>query len=221
MQQGAIDQGAVAPCGGRTEAEGVENWMWEWREWRKVPRGEPCLAGLLLCMDLAAGTNNARPPDSLRARLDAAEAARGGHVDELPLAPLPPQPESPQAVAAKGEGGRAQDVAVENVEEEEEYGPGESTLALMYEDDAEPDVYVGMDLDPANAPVLPMPTKVPPPRRTAQRVGRPESGTTAGPPPHPSLGSIMAWGARHCATSATSASVSSPSSAVGSAATRK
>ena len=37
----------------------------------------------------------------------------------------------------------------------------------------------------------------------------------------PSLGSIMAWGARHCATSATSATVSSPSSVVGSAATRK
>ena len=33
----------------------------------------------------------------------------------------------------------------------------------MYEDDAGPDVYAGMDVDPANAPLLPMPTAVPPP----------------------------------------------------------
>ena len=33
----------------------------------------------------------------------------------------------------------------------------------MYEDDAKPDVYVGMDVDPANAQLLPMPTAVPPP----------------------------------------------------------
>ena len=33
----------------------------------------------------------------------------------------------------------------------------------MYEGDAGPDVYAGMDLDPANAPLLPMPTAVPPP----------------------------------------------------------
>ena len=34
---------------------------------------------------------------------------------------------------------------------------------LLYEDDAGPDVYAGMDVDPANAPLLPMPTAVPPP----------------------------------------------------------
>ena len=41
--------------------------------------------------------------------------------------------------------------------------PGESALALMYQDDARPDVYAGMDVDPANAPLRPMPTAVPPP----------------------------------------------------------
>ena len=51
----------------------------------------------------------------------------------------------------------------ENKADEEEYGPGESALALVYEDDAGPDVYAGMDGDPANAPLLPMPTAVPPP----------------------------------------------------------
>ena len=33
----------------------------------------------------------------------------------------------------------------------------------MYEDDAGPDVYAGMDVDPAHAPLRPMPTAVPPP----------------------------------------------------------
>ena len=47
--------------------------------------------------------------------------------------------------------------------DEEAYGPGTSALPLMYEDDAGPDVYVGMNMDPANAPLLPMPTAVPPP----------------------------------------------------------
>ena len=51
----------------------------------------------------------------------------------------------------------------ENKGDEEAYGPGESALALMYDDDAGPDVYAGMDVDPANAPLLPMPTAVPPP----------------------------------------------------------
>ena len=46
MQEGVMDQGAVAPCGGCTEVEGVEEWMWEWREWRKVAPGEPCPPGL-------------------------------------------------------------------------------------------------------------------------------------------------------------------------------
>ena len=51
----------------------------------------------------------------------------------------------------------------EDEEDEEAYGPGESALALMYEDDAGPDVYAGMDVDPANAPLRPMPTAVLPP----------------------------------------------------------
>ena len=59
--------------------------------------------------------------------------------------------------------------------DEEAYGPGESALALMYEDDAGPDVYAGMDVDPANAPSLPMPTAVPPPS-----LGRAVSSGTAG-----------------------------------------
>ena len=33
----------------------------------------------------------------------------------------------------------------------------------MYEDDAGPDVYAGMDVDPAHAPLRPMPTAMPPP----------------------------------------------------------
>ena len=55
------------------------------------------------------------------------------------------------------------DMAVEDVEEEVEYEPSDSTLALMYEDNTGPDICVGMDTDPANAPLLPMPTVVPPP----------------------------------------------------------
>ena len=55
------------------------------------------------------------------------------------------------------------DVGVEDVGEEVEYGPGDSVVALMYEDNTGPDVYVGMDTDPANARLLPMPTAVPPP----------------------------------------------------------
>ena len=163
VREGAMDQGAVAPCGGRTEVGGVEEWMWEWREWRKVARGEPCPAGLVYCMDLATGTSHARLPDSLRGWLDAAEAARSGDAYEQPLAPFPPQPESPPAKAVGGEGERAQEAAVENVEEEEAYGPSELALAFMYEDDAESDVYVGIDVHLANAPLLPMPTAVAPP----------------------------------------------------------
>ena len=49
------------------------------------------------------------------------------------------------------------------MEDEEAYGPGDSALALMFEDDAGPDVYAGMDEDPANEPLRPMPTAVPPP----------------------------------------------------------
>ena len=136
--------------------------MWEWREWRQVAPGEPCPAGLAYSMDLHAGTSWARLPDNLRARLDAAEAARGGGADERPLAPFPPRPDTPPAMVAAGEGAEEEKEA-EDEEEEEAYGPGESVLALMYEDDAGPDVYAGMDVDPANAPLRPMPTAVPPP----------------------------------------------------------
>ena len=51
----------------------------------------------------------------------------------------------------------------ESVEDEEAYEPGQSALTLIYEDDAGPDVYAGMDVDLANAPLLPMPTAVLPP----------------------------------------------------------
>ena len=75
----------------------------------------------------------------------------------------PLQPEATPAVAVEGQGEGDVDAAVEDIQEEVEYGLGEWALALMYEDDAEPDVYVGMDADPANAPLLAMPTAVPPP----------------------------------------------------------
>ena len=113
-------------------------------------------------MDLHAGTSWARLPANLRARLDAAEAARGGGADERPLAPFPPRPDTPPAVVADGEGVEGEQE--EDCEgDEEAYGPGESALALMFEDDAGPDVYAGMDEDPANEPLRPMPTAVPPP----------------------------------------------------------
>ena len=111
--------------------------------------GEPCPAGLVFSMDLTAGTNCAQLPDRLRAELDAAEAARGEDADKQPLAPFPPQPESPPAAAAEGDGEGAQNAAAEDVEEEVGYGPGESALAPIYEDDGEHDVYIGMDVDPA------------------------------------------------------------------------
>ena len=124
--------------------------------------GEPCPAGLTYSMDLHVGTSWARLPDNLRARLDAVEAARGGGADERPLAPFPPRPDTPPVVIAVGDEAEEEQEA-ENKGDEEAYGPGESALALMYEDDAGPDVYAGMDVDPANAPLLPMPTAVPPP----------------------------------------------------------
>ena len=154
--------GVVEPSGRRAKEEGVEDWMWEWREWRQVALGEPCPAGLAYSMDLHAGTSWARLPDNLRARLDAAEAARGGGADERPLAPFPSRPDTPPAIVAAGEGAEEEREA-EGEGDEEAYGPGESALALMYEDDAGPDVYAGMDLDLANAPLRPMPTAVPPP----------------------------------------------------------
>ena len=154
--------GVVEPSGGRAKGEGVEDWMWEWREWRQVAPGEPCLAGLAYRMDLHAGTSWARLPANLRARLDAAEAAKGGDTDERPLAPFPPRPDTPPAVVADGEGVEGgQEEECEG--DEEAYGPGESALALMFEDDAGPDVYAGMDEDPAKEPLRPMPSVVPPP----------------------------------------------------------
>ena len=154
--------GIVEPSGRRAKGEGVEDWMWEWREWRQVASGELCPAGLVYSMDLHAGTSWARLPANLRARLDAAEAARGGGADERPLAPFPPRPDTPPAMVAAEEGAEGEQEA-EGEGDEEAYGPGESPLALMYEDDAGPDVYAGMDVDPANAPLRPMPTAVPPP----------------------------------------------------------
>ena len=154
--------GVVEPSGRRAKEEGVEDWMWEWREWRQVAPGEPCPAGLAYSMDLHAGTSLARLPDNLRARLDAAEAARGGGADERPLAPFPPRPDTLPAMVAAGEGAEEEQEA-EDEGDEGAYGPGELALALMYEDDAGPDVHAGMDVDPANAPLRPMPTAVPPP----------------------------------------------------------
>ena len=65
-------------------------------------------------------------------------------------------------MVAAGEGAEGEQEA-EGEGDEEAYGPGESALALMYEDDARPNVYAGMDMDPANTPLRPMPTAVPPP----------------------------------------------------------
>ena len=158
----AMGNGVMEPSGGRAKVEGVEDWMWEWRDWRQVAPGEPCPAGLAHSMDLHAGTSWARLPDNLRARLDAVEAARGGGADERPLAPFPPRPDTPPVVIAAGDEAEEEQEA-ENKGDEEAYGPGESALALMYEDDAGPDVYAGIGVDPANAPLLPMPTAVPPP----------------------------------------------------------
>ena len=124
--------------------------------------GEPCPAGLAYSMDLQAGTSSARLPDNLRARPDAAEAARGGGADERPLVPFPSRPDTPPAMVAAREGVEEEQEA-EDEGDGEAYPPGESALALMYEDDAGPDVYAGMDVDRANAPLQPMPTAVPPP----------------------------------------------------------
>ena len=157
--------------------------MWEWQEWRQVAPGEPCPAGLVYSMDLHAGTSCARLPDNMRARLYAVEAARGGGANERPLAPFSPRPETQAAViAARGEEEGVQEA--ESVGDEEAYGPGESALALMYEDDAGPDVYAGMDVDPANAPLLPMPTAMPPPllESCEQRLCRCGRGCPQAPP---------------------------------------
>ena len=161
-QAPAVGGGVVEPSGGRAKGEAVEDWMWEWREWRQVAPGELCPAGLAYSMDLHAGTSWARLPDNLRARLDAAEAARGGGADERPLAPFLPRPDMPPVMIAAGEEAEEEQEA-DDEEDEEVYGPGKSPLALMYDDDTGPDVYAGMDVDPANATLRPMPTVVPPP----------------------------------------------------------
>ena len=144
-----MGSGVVEPSGERDKEEGVEDWMWEWREWRQVAPGEPCPAGIAYSMDLHAGTSWARLSDNLRARLDAVEAARGGGADERPLAPFPPRPDTPPVMVAAGDEAEEEREA-ENKEDEEAYGPGESTLPLMYEDDAGPDVY---------APLCPCPPR--------------------------------------------------------------
>ena len=55
------------------------------------------------------------------------------------------------------------DVVAEEMEVKMECGPSVLTVALLFKDDLQPNVYIGMDTDPANAPLLPMPTAVPPP----------------------------------------------------------
>ena len=158
-QAHAMGSGVMEPSGEPARVEGLEDWMWEWREYRQVVPGEPCPAGLLYNMDPHAGTSCARLPDNLRARLDAAEAARGGGADERPLAPFPSRPDTPPAVILAGDKAEEEQEA-EKKGDEEAYGPGEPALALMYEDDAKPDVHAGMDVDQTNAPLLPMPTAV-------------------------------------------------------------
>ena len=102
-QAQAMGSGVVEPSGECAKVDGVEDWMWEWREWRQVAPGEPCPAGLVYSMDLHAGTSCARLPDNLRARPDAVGAARGGGADERPPAPFPPRPNTPPAVIAAGD----------------------------------------------------------------------------------------------------------------------
>ena len=122
-QTPAGGSGVVEPSGRRTKGEGVEDWMWEWREWRQVAPSEPCPAGLAYSMDLHAGTSWARLPANLRARLDAAEAAGGGGADERPLAPFPPRLGRPPAMVAAREGAEGEQEA-EGEGDEEAYGPG-------------------------------------------------------------------------------------------------
>ena len=114
-------------------------------------------------MDMATGINRARLPPTLRARLDTAEAESTAATD-LPLAPFPPRPRSPTTMASDGDDAEAEEQSASEMGVEEgEYAPSDSAMALLFEDDARPDVYVGIDADPANAPLLPMPSAVPPP----------------------------------------------------------
>ena len=48
--------GIVEPSGRRAKGDGLEDWMWKWREWRQVAPGDSCSAGLAYSMDLHAGT---------------------------------------------------------------------------------------------------------------------------------------------------------------------
>ena len=107
-------------------------------------QGELWAGGMEYDMDFATAAWRARQPAQFRKWPAAAEAAGGGAADEQPLAPYPLQPESPPALAAAGEGRGAVDGAAEDVEGEMEYRPGDSTMALMYENKTRPDVYVGM-----------------------------------------------------------------------------
>ena len=148
-----------------TTAMGVEEWMWGWRVWRVAQRGEPCPSVFEYEMDMATGANRARLPANLRARLDAVQAAGKEVADEQPFAPFLPRPESPPAAAAMGSSEETGTWTSRNVEQETEHGPNDPTVALMHEDDTGPEIYVGMDTDPANAPLLPMPTAAPPPHQ--------------------------------------------------------
>ena len=126
-----------------------------------VQQGEPCPGGLVYEMDFATGINRARLPAGLRARVDAAGAA-GAAAQKPPPEPLPPRPESPPAAAVAGDSEGTMGVPTEEVEGEMECRTSDSVVALLFEDDLGPNIYVGMDTDPANAPLLPVPTAVTP-----------------------------------------------------------
>ena len=61
-------------------------------------------------------------------------------------------------MVAAGEGAEEEQEA-EDEGDEEAYGPGKSALALMYKDDAGPDVYAGLDVDPATSRCGPCPLR--------------------------------------------------------------
>ena len=113
---------------------------------------------------MAMGINRGRLLGNLRARLEAAETSSRAAEVEQPLAPFPPLPQLPQATADVWRDVETEDLgATEMAAEDGEYRPTDGAVALLFKDDAEADVYIGIDTDPANAPLLPMPTKVAPP----------------------------------------------------------
>ena len=131
--------GVLEPSGRRAKGQGVEDWSGaRWHPVSRVRRG-----WRIARTSMRAPAGPGCPPTCghgwTRRRRQAAEA-----------------------MVAAGEGAEGEQEA-EGEGDEEAYGPGESALALMYEDDAGPDVYAGMDVDRANAPLRPMPTAVPPP----------------------------------------------------------